>query len=107
MRRMLREVPNYELTHAEHGCDDHSRGWRTYVAVICDYIMVSLGPSWGQRQHGGWEISFVSRRAARLPHPSTPSVVGEVVSSHDVPTTPATPYTRATHRLFARLVSHS
>lgn len=61
---MLREVPNCESTHAGHGCDDHSRGWRTYVAVICDYIMVSLGSSRGQRQHGGREISFVSRRAA-------------------------------------------
>lgn len=61
---MLREVPNCESTHAEHGRDVHSRGWRTHVAVICDYIMVSPGPSRGQRQHGGRKISFVSRRAA-------------------------------------------
>lgn len=74
MRRMLREVPNCESTHAEHGRDDHSRGWRTYVAVICDYIMVSPGPSRGQRQHGGREISFVLRRTAprRVARPSPP-----------------------------------
>lgn len=74
MRRMLREVPNCESTHAEHGRDVHSRGWRTHVAVICDYIMVSPGPSRGQRQHGGREISFVSRRAAprRVARPSPP-----------------------------------
>lgn len=74
MRRMLREVPNCELTHADRERDVHFRGWRTYVAEICDYIMVSSRPSRSQRQHGGREISFVSRRAARccvgrLPRP--------------------------------------
>lgn len=90
MRRMLREVPNCELTHANRGRDVHSRGWRTYVAEICDYIMVSLRSSRSQRQHGGREISFVSRRAARccvgrLPH--SPFVVfGVVASSRFLPT---------------------
>lgn len=74
MRRMLREVRNCELAHADRERDVHSRGWRTYVVEICDYIMVSPRPSRSQRQHGGREISFVSRRAARccvgrLPHP--------------------------------------
>lgn len=79
MRRMLREVPNCDLTHADRERDDHSRGWRAYVAEICDYIMVSPRPSRSQRQHGGREISFVSCRAAPMlasggfPRPSTPS----------------------------------
>lgn len=38
---MLREVPNCELIHADHGYNDHSRGWHVYGAEICDYIMVS------------------------------------------------------------------
>lgn len=89
MRRMLREVPNCELTHADRGRDVHSRGWRTYVAEICDYIMVSPRSSRSQRQHGGREISFVSRRAARccvgrLPHPSF-VVLGVVASSRFLP----------------------
>lgn len=90
MRRMLREVRNCELAHADRERDVHSRGWRTYVAKICDYIMVSPRPSRSQRQHGGREISFVSRRAARccvgrLPHP--PFVVSGAVASSRVVST--------------------
>jgi len=103
MRRMLREVPNCELTHAEHGCDDHSRGWRTYVAVICDYIMVSPVPSRGQRQHGGREISFVSRRAA-LRRAASPPVDAE--RRRRCRFLARRPYDNPRRRRAARRVSH-
>ncbi|KZC09729.1 hypothetical protein WN55_00864 [Dufourea novaeangliae] len=39
MHCTLREVPNCNLTLVDHGCNNYFRGWLTYVAEFCDYIM--------------------------------------------------------------------
>lgn len=85
-----------------------TRAWRSFpwmAHLRRGNLWLHYGKSWaisGQRQHGGRDISFVSRRRRRaasrgFPTRWRPSVVGEAVSSRDAPTTAATrPGSRAT-----------
>lgn len=65
MHCTLREVPNYNLTLVDHGCNNYFRGWLTYVAEFCDYSMVSP-PSYQTNANMADEKFPLYRREAPL-----------------------------------------
>lgn len=106
---MLREVPNCELAHADHGCDDYYRGWHVYAVEICDYFVVSppsrngATPIWRTKNF----LCITPRRTS--PHRSAPRrvLLHRAASRHGFPTRRCrTSSTRSFPRVFAGADHH-